>query len=587
MTRRLSAIAAFDSPAIEELRGRDERAALASLLRRDEVLRAGVSGHGGSVRDAIGDVWFASFESAVSAVECALWLRQRLKALGDAALPLRAFIQIGDQLTDDPTGFSAAARRLHLVPPGALCVTRDVRSIIAGKVRCGFRDLGSDLLALSEPDEGSPAHAGHGPIRLVVPPEPPRKEQFPPPKEERPPKKQTSPPAAEPPVRILDAILWVDHPNLMFEKVGGIPVIERQLITLSKAGLRRIWVSTVKPKGNAVERLRVPAGIELHWVEPTGDPYDDRGRIPACNPPYVTVSADYFLRVRLLEQLLAKRHEAPAAYQDVSGRGVIQVVPHRQHVVQRHAKLPLPDGEYVLLKANPSKGPAVPWLLRDMLKPQDSFMARHFDRRISMAVTRRLADTWVTPNHMTVFSTAIGLAGALLFARGTYSASLAAALIVWLHTVLDGCDGELARLRFQSSRLGGILDFWGDNLVHAVLFVSMGAGLGRPVTLLLGAAAAVSALASAALIYAHSARRAEREKEGPLFRGLEDLGKSWAARIEHLLSQRDFVYLLVFLALAGRTDVFIWAAGIGTPLFLTVFLALRSKSYNVRSTGGT
>ena len=28
---------------------------------------------------------------------------------------------------------------------------------------------------------------------------------------------------------------------------------------------------------------------------------------------------------------------------------------------------------------------------------------------------------------------------------------------------LDGCDGELARLKFKESRWGGLLDFWGDN----------------------------------------------------------------------------------------------------------------------------
>ncbi|MFA5138520.1 MAG: CDP-alcohol phosphatidyltransferase family protein [Elusimicrobiota bacterium] len=583
MTRRLSAIVAFDSPDLEELRRRDERAALASLRRRDEVLLAGVTGHGGSVRHSIGDVSFASFESAVSAVECALWVQQRL---GDEALPLRACVQIGDLLANDQTGFSAASRLLHLVPTGKSCVTREVRSVVEGKVRCGFRDLGSSLLELSEPDDGAPARVGHGPIRLVVPPEPPKQKQPPEePKKEEPPRKQMPPPPAA--AGPLQAILWVDHPNLMLERVGGIPIIERQIITLSKVGFRRIWVSTVKPKGKGIEQLRIPAGIELHWVEPTGGDDEVRSRIPACQPPYITVSADYFFRPRVLGQILSKKHEAPTAYQDISGKGVIQVVPYRQQVVQRHAKLPLPDEDYVLLKTDAARGPAVPWLLRDMVKPQDSFMARHFDRRISMAVTRRLAETWVSPNHMTVFSTAIGLAGASLFASGTYLHTVAAALIVWLHTVLDGCDGELARLRFQSSRLGGILDFWGDNLVHAVLFVSMGVGLGRPVFILLGLVAAASALACAALIYAHSAQRAEREKEGPLFRGLEDLGKSWAAKIEHILSQRDFIYLLVLLALTGRTDVFLWAAGIGTPLFLIVFLLLRPKSYNVESTGGT
>src|SRR2546426_3192414 len=34
------------------------------------------------------------------------------------------------------------------------------------------------------------------------------------------------------------------------------------------------------------------------------------------------------------------------------------------------------------------------------------------------------------------------------------------------HSILDGCDGELARLKFQHSRWGAVLDFWCDNVVH-------------------------------------------------------------------------------------------------------------------------
>ena len=50
------------------------------------------------------------------------------------------------------------------------------------------------------------------------------------------------------------------------------------------------------------------------------------------------------------------------------------------------------------------------------------------------------------------------------------------ALLFLAHSILDGCDGELARLKFQQSRWGGVLDFWGDNVVHTVIFGCMGIG---------------------------------------------------------------------------------------------------------------
>ena len=45
----------------------------------------------------------------------------------------------------------------------------------------------------------------------------------------------------------------------------------------------------------------------------------------------------------------------------------------------------------------------------------DGFMARHFDRRLSRLVSRRIARTPLTPNTITLFNVVIGLTGAYLF----------------------------------------------------------------------------------------------------------------------------------------------------------------------------
>ncbi|HEY1435436.1 MAG TPA: hypothetical protein VGG65_08680, partial [Thermoanaerobaculia bacterium] len=44
------------------------------------------------------------------------------------------------------------------------------------------------------------------------------------------------------------------------------------------------------------------------------------------------------------------------------------------------------------------------FLLKGLVKDTEGFMSRHFDRKISLAVSRRLAGTGVTPNQMTVVS---------------------------------------------------------------------------------------------------------------------------------------------------------------------------------------
>ena len=106
-------------------------------------------------------------------------------------------------------------------------------------------------------------------------------------------------------------------------------------------------------------------------------------------------------------------------------------------------------------------------------------MSRHVERRVSLAVTRRLVETSVTPNAMTLISVAIGLLGALGFLSPAPAFQLAGALLFLTHSILDGCDGELARLKFLESRWGAALDFWGDNVVHVAVFAALAVGVER------------------------------------------------------------------------------------------------------------
>ncbi|TBR24586.1 CDP-alcohol phosphatidyltransferase family protein [bacterium] len=358
---------------------------------------------------------------------------------------------------------------------------------------------------------------------------------------------------------------WLKDPALVSERVGGLKVLERQLFLLRRAGFERAWVSAPRPD----EDLRLPEGLDVSWgAGPDGE-------------PRLEVSGRHLVRLAALKEAAAG---GPARWRDEAGETVLAVVGSGAA-----AERPLPPGASVPLSAPLRGGPVDSWLMREAVKGTDGFMAKHFDRRISLAVTRLLLDTPVTPNQMTVASTAVGLAGAALLAAGAYGPGLAGALLVWLHSTLDGCDGELARLRFQESPLGGVLDFWGDNLVHAALFLCLGAGVARAQGVLwpagLGLLAAASASASAALAYLHSKKKAAaRKAAGPFFTGVAEVAPDAAAAerrvasLEDTLAQRDFVYLLVALAAAGRLPWFLWASAVGSPLFLAALLWLRRRS---------
>jgi phosphatidylglycerophosphate synthase len=225
--------------------------------------------------------------------------------------------------------------------------------------------------------------------------------------------------------------------------------------------------------------------------------------------------------------------------------------------------------------------PAERRLLRGLVKDTDGFMARHFDRHISLQISRRLASTAVKPTQISVLSSAIGVCGAPFFLSAHWYWQLVGALLFLLHSIVDGCDGELARLKFQESRFGGILDFWGDNVVHVAIFgcIAIGWALSAGATwpLWLGAAAIVGTLGSAGFVYWRQLR--PKQGSGPLFTSVSSAPDDHLAGMLDTASRRDFIYVVPVFALFAKSSWFLVLAAVGAPTFflLLIFLALRER----------
>jgi phosphatidylglycerophosphate synthase len=226
-----------------------------------------------------------------------------------------------------------------------------------------------------------------------------------------------------------------------------------------------------------------------------------------------------------------------------------------------------PEGLRALNSAADVRG-AESWLLQSLIKRNEGFMSRHVERRVSLAVTRRLVETSVTPNAMTLISVGIGLLGALGFLSPAPAFQLAGALLFLTHSILDGCDGELARLKFLESPWGAVLDFWGDNVVHVAVFAALAIewcwSVGEAWPLAFGATAIAGTLASATLMFRHT---------------VEDsaLPAAWSGRLAGALASRDFIYVVVLLSAFGHARWFLLVGSVGTPAFalLALYLAMR------------
>jgi 1L-myo-inositol 1-phosphate cytidylyltransferase / CDP-L-myo-inositol myo-inositolphosphotransferase len=207
------------------------------------------------------------------------------------------------------------------------------------------------------------------------------------------------------------------------------------------------------------------------------------------------------------------------------------------------------------------------WLLRSLIKPTEGFMSRHFERRLSLALTRRLCRTRITPNAMTLVSLTVGFACAPFFLSWHPAYQVAGALLFLAHSILDGCDGELARLKFLESRWGAVLDIVGDNLVLAAVFICMALGwsahTGAAWPVLLGGVAVASTLAIAAIVYRRGMRASTTEAPG-----------SAVSRFADVVIYRDFIYLILLLSTLGKAHWFLALTAAGAPVFLLLLVWL-------------
>jgi len=95
-------------------------------------------------------------------------------------------------------------------------------------------------------------------------------------------------------------------------------------------------------------------------------------------------------------------------------------------------------------------------------------------RRVSPYLTRALLPTGISPNAVTGMMSVVGLVAAALLSLVSLWAALGAVLLIQLQLLLDCSDGELARVRGQSSPAGIYLDRIGHYLTEAALPIGLG-----------------------------------------------------------------------------------------------------------------
>lgn len=312
-------------------------------------------------------------------------------------------------------------------------------------------------------------------------------------------------------------------------RVGGLPLVERAVRCLRRAGVEEIVVVVgyrAGPAAAVVKRIapgRVRAVYARDWAQGNGASLAAAERVVGDhNDLFVLVTMDHLFGDGALEQLI--RTGAPAVLvdrsplQDVWAEGTrvrirhgvayafgkeleeqgvdcgAFVLPREVFACQREAAA---EGDYSLAAAltrlarkRPLRAVSLSlqawWqdvdtphdlriakrrLRRSLAKASDGPVSHYLNRPLSTRLSMLIAPLGIPADLLSVASAALGVFGGWLLAGGS---AIAGALAVHGSSVLDGVDGEVARLRLRASARGTLLDGVLDRLVDVAVIVGLG-----------------------------------------------------------------------------------------------------------------
>ncbi len=249
------------------------------------------------------------------------------------------------------------------------------------------------------------------------------------------------------------------------------------------------------------------------------------------------------------------------------------------------------DGWQVRVEDDASADEAADRLWNSCRKSVDGVVSRYLNRHISLAISRRIAATGVKPNHISIVTFSLGALAAIFAGIGGYMWFVLAGLAYQLNSVVDGVDGELARVKYEFSLLGEWLDTLSDDTKDVLFYGGLGIGawrtwefpiegLGPETWLWLGAVAVVGKLVSMVAYYTWLIAH----KRGDLLAfewSFEDEDKEPSALSSAManlkyLTKNDFIcFAAMWMAILGALPYFLFVVAPGQFFIATSVLIQR------------
>lgn len=231
-------------------------------------------------------------------------------------------------------------------------------------------------------------------------------------------------------------------------------------------------------------------------------------------------------------------------------------------------------------------------LFENIRRKTEGWVAPRINKPVSFFITKYLVLTPVTPNQITLVNLLVA-ATAFFFLVGTdYVSRISGALLMYASSIIDGCDGEVARLKLMTSKAGAwfdtVVDDVSNNLFLLALALGLYASTHDALYFAVGMAALGMSAGATAVIYHQLLTRVSTGNAkdfAPAWQSnARTHGKTWFERFRPLLKRDFFIAVIFIFVVLDLREIVFWmgfaAAGIAFILYSYSLILSLKKANN-------
>ena len=228
-------------------------------------------------------------------------------------------------------------------------------------------------------------------------------------------------------------------------------------------------------------------------------------------------------------------------------------------------------------------------IMKSLVKSNDGPVSRYLNRPISQFMSRYFARWGIRPNAITTVVTLITLIAAAMVTSTQYRWIVLGGIMFQLTSILDGCDGEVARIAFRSSRFGAFYDVISDNFRYSIFFSCLGVGVFRTSGQVIYIWATVFFVFLFIFFFSYKARYGFRANDYSAYLEVPATVETWSRNnptvwdrliipLRVLIKQDVTALLILLMCLADLAVVMFWYGLIGLVLMsISIVRALEKE----------